>query len=650
MKILLFGILLSIQVYAQSFTIKAKWSCFDVYENRGVISLNETKLINAKVNFSKDSYDFYPDIFNDFVDTGFPKVNSKSCLKRFLSSINQSLDKSNLSCIDCDISEIKEKIKLKALNSKYFKNQKTLRLARVYSGHEYISSYVNIQAYCEERKVTQSELVRLIGEKSLKSLNARALNISCLNKLSKLIKNFQIKNLNCDFEICKKISDKNEFLDQILDEIKNEIDIKEMKKKNDLLIDYGFQIANKDIGDIIQNKALYKSENGNCRYYTLVGGKNIFYFDKSIEKFIDTKLKYFDEFCRKNFLKRYIKSKEDLRIKGACLTDKCKEFEDIYYNNIYKIVSLKVHKDVIQHYCQNYVSGKQLNSKNLDDFWQEVLEVNKCITPKIGEEIIHENIIENINNRPTIILNHHHSIKKISENEYQSTLAIEFDEENEEIKNNMINKVNKCVDEANSYFKSPSGQSLKIKLITNEENQKRKKQLDLVNIGISDRPFFRSHSKKYSRTINCATIIHELLHLMGLKDEYRESDSAGKRIVFYDEEKELAFSEEELKELGLNREGFKSKVAYDDCRAHSETLSIMSDDDETYKKVITNKEEGFTSLLHAAHFEKILGGSCKTKAKSYSQCAKFSNKKVYFQCKDRPKFCDDEKRWLLSTD
>ncbi len=85
----------------------------------------------------------------------------------------------------------------------------------------------------------------------------------------------------------------------------------------------------------------------------------------------------------------------------------------------------------------------------------------------------------------------------------------------------MHRRIRSCVGIANPYLKGPSGESLELTILTPAEAGRlpANKRPPTVQIDIQPEGA-RSHSKAYAADIECSTILHEVLHLLGLCDEY----------------------------------------------------------------------------------------------------------------------------------
>ena len=85
----------------------------------------------------------------------------------------------------------------------------------------------------------------------------------------------------------------------------------------------------------------------------------------------------------------------------------------------------------------------------------------------------------------------------------------------------MFKRVSKCIGSLSGRLLSPEGESLEIAINTSRATE----LIPVSEIKINSSPGFRSHSLEYSSQIDCPSITHELFHLLGLVDEYDESDT-----------------------------------------------------------------------------------------------------------------------------
>ena len=109
--------------------------------------------------------------------------------------------------------------------------------------------------------------------------------------------------------------------------------------------------------------------------------------------------------------------------------------------------------------------------------------------------------------------------------------------------------------------------------------------------------------RNYSAEIDCPTILHEVLHQLGLSDEYNEIDDHHKEMP------ETGIISRILQNIEYAIFGAAPPPEHD-CRFVSEN-SIMGDYYNRWDSIFEDKAE--TSLLSPRHFDFILYGECQRK-------------------------------------
>lgn len=135
----------------------------------------------------------------------------------------------------------------------------------------------------------------------------------------------------------------------------------------------------------------------------------------------------------------------------------------------------------------------------------------------------------------------HYQLVREGAQNYRLNVPILFQGENSLTPNEMSafqQRAQGCLDQYNGAMLGPNGERLTIGIIDQLPG-------NVKNVVLIHRTFPRANSRNYSFDISCSTVVHEVLHLTGLVDEYRESD----RTLDYS------------------------------CRIHSEGASIMANND-----------------------------------------------------------------------
>ena len=271
---------------------------------------------------------------------------------------------------------------------------------------------------------------------------------------------------------------------------------------------------------------------------------------------------------------------------------------------------------------------KNSNGKNelLDVFnnlRDNIEEQNQCYDLRPGEE-------KRVNSG-TELNDRSYNVKRGLDGSYSIPLDLRFaadDDYDGEVEPGRVpeyymGEVKKCMEEANKKMLGPNGEQLKILIYGKDERECSGMPIQ-IQIGSKDH---RSNSKKYGSDIGCPVITHEILHLLGLCDEYVEEQKG-----FYvnsetgEVKSGLLRRREDNKEL-MSDERYEFKLAYD-CRATIERpggasiTNIMSDQDLRWFAVFDIN--AYDSLLTPGQFNAILYGKCEEKNKLFNECSQLA--------------------------
>lgn len=242
-----------------------------------------------------------------------------------------------------------------------------------------------------------------------------------------------------------------------------------------------------------------------------------------------------------------------------------------------------------------------LNSKgylNLKSFDQIVAELDEHI--QCGE------MTSGNTRRVEGVLSSRYSLTKTNDETYTVPLYLSFEPINnydglvpaDQVNSYYLNKAQECLSQAQEKLLGPNGEKLNIVTHAPQQNKCSRKTPGTHNIRIGSK-HLRSTNQVYASDINCSTITHEILHLLGLTDEYKEQ-SLG---YYVNPHTGQTVTEAEA---NTNKDTiFQS--AYD-CRV-VQLNNIMSDDDSAWSDKIENDKEG--SLLTPGQFQAILYGDCE---------------------------------------
>lgn len=160
-------------------------------------------------------------------------------------------------------------------------------------------------------------------------------------------------------------------------------------------------------------------------------------------------------------------------------------------------------------------------------------------------------------------------------------------------------KVQRCLNKYNPYLQGPDGESLKIKLSA---------QAPRVVINVQE-ALERIESNVYSDKMQCPAVLHEVLHLLGLADEYKETQ------VGYSMNKVTGA-------LELVWEG--AEIPAYDCRAMGPEDSVMNTETLAVEEVLSKNRSTKKSLLAPGEFKVITDPFCESKNSKYNECVRFA--------------------------
>lgn len=115
-----------------------------------------------------------------------------------------------------------------------------------------------------------------------------------------------------------------------------------------------------------------------------------------------------------------------------------------------------------------------------------------------------------------------HYMQRTEADKYQVLLNINFilGETGKTSPADMMKKVKGCLEIATPNLWGPDGSTLHINALTPDEAEALPKKLDPLDVKIEGG--MRANAEMYTDELNCGEITHEILHLLGLCDEYKE--------------------------------------------------------------------------------------------------------------------------------
>ncbi|MFP5491961.1 MAG: hypothetical protein ACLGG0_10695 [Bacteriovoracia bacterium] len=146
-------------------------------------------------------------------------------------------------------------------------------------------------------------------------------------------------------------------------------------------------------------------------------------------------------------------------------------------------------------------------------------DVKECRPINPGQSVVVDK-----SNSPSY-LDGEYTLIRTEEKKWTVALALEVNSGNGIAGDEMFNRIKTCMAAANQSMKGPNGEVVDFNILSVSENKKlpMNKRPPVSEISIQPAGA-RSHSRAYAADITCSTIVHEVLHLLGLCDEYEAKD------------------------------------------------------------------------------------------------------------------------------
>ena len=360
--------------------------------------------------------------------------------------------------------------------------------------------------------------------------------------------------------------------------------------------------------------------------------KSVFTYSEEQYSQIYDKIKTADQTCQENILNTTLKYLEDTRISQKCflkehenhpicismlqdlslIKDRVTDLADLIYG------PSKAYSSEVGALCiacfENVISKAEQGINELYAMPADIKEHSQCRELNPGEiKTVHSDTG----------LNDSFKVKRELDGSYTIPLNIQFQAgENYDgstpkisVSQVYMDKAQKCLEQANTKMLGPNGEKLNIALQQpSKEAESCEDTTGTHNITIeSSSKNHRSNSDQYASDIDCQTITHEILHLLGLCDEYEETSTGF--VV------NPATGEYQKAEKSQESENSSFQPAYD-CRITKEN-SIMSNHYKKWRNVFVNRKQD-ASLLNPEHFYAILYGKCQKKNGLFNQCSQLA--------------------------
>ena len=338
-----------------------------------------------------------------------------------------------------------------------------------------------------------------------------------------------------------------------------------------------------------------------------------------------------DKDCQKSILKELEKALHKIEFPKRCLQEKnkthivcqtmLKHIQTIQHR-VFELTEMTYGFEVLKQSAVTFClecKFQETTSNNINfiDLLEHLEEQVQCSSLKPGQQKIVRPDTDPSLSRPYVLKREDDGTYSIPLNLKFSPVGYDGPVPKEYMHKYYLNKVQECMDTTNQKLLGPNGEKLKILINGPQENENKTcKKDDTIDISIRSHKY-RSDHRNYESDIKCPAITHEILHLLGLCDEYKEE----KRGHYINPEtgKKVPSSQVNTHRLSSDT-SYEFKPAYD-CRIVT-TNSIMADHRERWDNVFKNGKNN--SLLTTDQFNAILYGSCEEKNKLFNECSKLA--------------------------
>ena len=428
--------------------------------------------------------------------------------------------------------------------------------------------------------------------------------------------------------LCKKSSLSDTCEEKANAELRKNIDRIYQEMENQILYPSGYHPINSDRVKGFFKEAMDFLDSGclgNCEDYYLIGA--IRYSSQEEYTQLYDKIKDKNKKCQKNILNAMAKKLREENFPRKCLEKENKKHpicesmskdmdiirgrilemtEQVYSSNILKTTEAQA--PCLD--CANETKEEDKPLNLFSDLIDNIQEQSQCFELKSGQKKrVHSGTG----------MNRSYNLKREADGTYSIPLNLRFsadDDYDGNIPKDMVpgrymKRVQECMSKANEKMLGPNGEKLKIVIqdSTQQTNSRCENESKEIKVGSKEH---RSNAGKYEANIDCPTITHEILHLLGLCDEYKEKGQYDCRIVM--------------------------------------TNSIMNNHYERWDNVF--KEGKNNSLLTPGQFNAILYGSCERKNQIFNQCAQiaYSSTNKQSNCMETKKKCETQNIQGLSKE
>ena len=591
--------------------IKAQiaWTCTSIqYQAQGLHEYPQRENIEVGIRTGdgQTSFSFSPDIFEPgpWVKPQ-ASVSASSCIEDFQKNFRQwlAINQENVCEKDASLCRSEEVFAAfeRNLQEKPFAKsaRETAALPRFYAGHSFYSGSEarmreTLQSFCAGE--SQSPLLLtskafLSFTKNIASNPMANLENACLDKIEKFNNENKLNpEVACEIapSLCSRFQQDTRDYAKLAN-LRDGATAQAPEAEDNWS---AYRLGNSEENALIGQKLKEaKLEGGVCRLpfnFDYKGKQpSIMFYDGAVSTALPHIKENWSMRCKKHFLRNYLLNKyinDDPLESSYCRNRGCeniKAAKNIFEENVQDLLANIYGKDTQVAACFSD-DGYRDAGMELDDFLKELEDISSCSEIKTGETKVVSGSVTGISAD--------YALEKLDAKNYKATIAVDFQNKTSGANvsgEQMFVRAKQCMDKVSDYLRSPSGEKLQVSLVSPKEALRIPSSKRPVTHDVDIKPDgFRSNSRNYEETIDCPTITHEVLHLMGLCDEYREKMN----ILYVDTEtgEVLNGDRDELREL--KKKGLAKTVPMYECRAVATVDSVMSNQHGAFENAVASEK------------------------------------------------------------
>ncbi len=331
------------------------------------------------------------------------------------------------------------------------------------------------------------------------------------------------------------------------------------------------------IGDMIDDHTVCRETNPKVRV-GLFWKKSIFNYDMILNDHQD-KIQNLPNDCKEQFIKNFLAYKiqeEKTSVDEFCKQSSCDLVLKVTQaqNELVNVITQPDISNLADVKCTPI--EKNSVYQELEKILSEVENIKECSELKVGEYRIGDGVLGRVAQN--------YKVKKTDANAYELSFNINFlSNDSQGISGEqMREKVNACVKWVNKRARGPNKEKLNFVILDPNklDSTQMKKAPPRVVIAIQSKGG-RANSASYPADIKCPTVMHELMHLAGLCDEYKETVNG---MLTNTKTGETYRVNNENKD-NIGKEGYKLSTDYNHCRSISTKPSLMSNQYEVINSI-----------------------------------------------------------------